>query len=119
MDALESHLQSDYKYGFVTDIETDDLAPGLSEDIIRAISAKKGEPEWMTEWRLGAYRKWLTMEEPTHWPNLAYEPVDYEDIELLLRPQDGHEDRVASTRLTRICSRPSRSSASRSPSRSA
>ena len=87
MDALESHLQSDYKYGFVTDIETDDLPPGLSEDIIRAISAKKGEPEWMTEWRLGAYRKWLTMEEPTHWPNLSYEPVDYQALSYYSAPK--------------------------------
>ena len=87
MDALESHLQSDYKYGFVTDIETDDLPPGLSEDIIRAISAKKGEPEWMTEWRLGAYRKWLTMEEPTHWPNLTYEPVDYQALSYYSAPK--------------------------------
>ena len=88
MDTLESHLASDYKYGFVTDIETDDLPPGLNEDTIRALSAKKKEPEWMLAWRLEAYQKWLKMREPHHWPNLSYEPVDYQSISYYSAPKE-------------------------------
>jgi Fe-S cluster assembly protein SufB len=68
-----------YKYGFVTDIESDKAPKGLSEDIVRFISEKKGEPEWMLEWRLGAYRRWLTMQEPT-WAKLQYPKIDFQDI---------------------------------------
>mgnify|MGYP005715187241 FL=1 len=64
-----------YKYGFVTDIEVDKAPKGLSEDTVRLISAKKNEPEWMLEWRLKAYRHWLTMEEPD-WAKLNYPPID-------------------------------------------
>jgi len=67
-----------YKYGFVTDIESDKAPKGLNEDIIRFISAKKNEPEWMLEWRLKAYRHWLTMEEPD-WAAVSYPPIDYQD----------------------------------------
>jgi Fe-S cluster assembly protein SufB len=67
-----------YKYGFVTDIETDQAPKGLNEDIIRFISAKKEEPEWLLEWRLKAYAHWLTMEEP-NWPKVKYPPIDYQD----------------------------------------
>ena len=67
-----------YKYGFVTDIETDKAPKGLSEDIVRFISAKKDEPEWMLEWRLKAYRRWLTMESPD-WAKLEIPPIDYQD----------------------------------------
>lgn len=70
---------SSYKYGFVTDVETDKLPKGLNEDIVRAISAKKEEPEFMLEFRLKAYRKWLEMEEP-HWVNASYPKIDYQDI---------------------------------------
>src|SRR5664279_1633670 len=70
----------EYKYGFVTDIEADSVAPGLNEDVIRFISAKKGEPEWMLEFRLKAYRHWLTMTEPTNWPNLTFPAIDYQDM---------------------------------------
>jgi len=76
---VESYVQQEYKYGFVTDIEADTVPRGLSEDIIRLISAKKGEPEFLLEWRLAAYRRWLTMTEP-HWPNVQYPPIDYQDI---------------------------------------
>jgi Fe-S cluster assembly protein SufB len=69
----------EYKYGFVTDIEADSLPKGLNEDIIKQLSAKKEEPEFMLEWRLKAYRHWLTMEEPT-WPNVKYPKIDYQDI---------------------------------------
>src|SRR3954462_12192018 len=68
-----------YKYGFVTDIESDKAPKGLSEDIVRFISAKKSEPEWMLAWRLEAYRRWLTMREPT-WARVSYGPIDYQDL---------------------------------------
>jgi Fe-S cluster assembly protein SufB len=70
----------EYEHGFVTTIETDTLPRGLNDDIIRALSAKKQEPEWLLEWRLKAYRHWLTMEEPRWWPNLKIAPIDYQDI---------------------------------------
>ena len=76
---LDRWASQDYKYGFVTDIETDSAPPGLNEDIIRLISAKKKEPEFMLQWRLKAYRHWLTMREPT-WPNVQYPPIDYQRI---------------------------------------
>jgi Fe-S cluster assembly protein SufB len=69
----------EYRYGFVTDIEADAAPPGLSEAIIRMISAKKSEPEFMLQWRLRAYRQWLTMAEPT-WANVHYPPIDYQKI---------------------------------------
>ncbi len=68
-----------YKYGFSTDIESDKAPKGLSEDIVRFISAKKNEPEWLTEWRLEAYRRWLTMPEPK-WARVHYPPVDFQDL---------------------------------------
>src|SRR5690554_792870 len=77
-EILEELTNSEYKHGWVTDIETDSAPKGLNEDIIRFISAKKEEPEWMLEWRLKAYAHWLTMKEPT-WPNVKYPPIDYQD----------------------------------------
>ncbi|MBL8573762.1 MAG: Fe-S cluster assembly protein SufB [Hyphomicrobiaceae bacterium] len=76
-----------YKYGFVSDIESE-LAPtkGLNEDIVRFISAKKGEPDWMTEWRLDAYRRWLTMEEPT-WARVDYPKIDFQDLYYYAAPK--------------------------------
>jgi Fe-S cluster assembly protein SufB len=68
-----------YKYGFVTDIESDKAPKGLSEDTVRFISAKKDEPAWMLEWRLDAYRRWSTMREP-HWARVDYDPIDYQDL---------------------------------------
>jgi Fe-S cluster assembly protein SufB len=79
LDPIEKWSKQQYKYGFVTDIETDTIPPGLNEDIIRAISAKKGELEFMLEWRLKSYRHWLTMKEPT-WANIKYPPIDYQAI---------------------------------------
>ena len=76
---IEELVNKEYKYGFVTDIETDAVPPGLNEDVIRLISEKKEEPEWLLEWRLKAYRHWLTMVEPT-WPNVHYPPINYQDI---------------------------------------
>jgi len=69
----------EYKYGFVTDIEADAIPRGLSEDVVRLISAKKNEPDFMLEWRLKAYRRWLTMEEPK-WSTVRYPAIDYQDI---------------------------------------
>jgi Fe-S cluster assembly protein SufB len=76
---LHKITNQEYKYGFVSDIESDVVPRGLNEDIIRLISAKKHEPEFMLEWRLRAYRHWLTMKEPT-WQNVHYDPIDYQDI---------------------------------------
>ena len=74
------HIDIDqYKYGFVTDIESDKAPKGLSEDTVRFISAKKNEPAWMLEWRLDAYRRWLTMREP-QWARVDYGPIDYQDL---------------------------------------
>ncbi|MCA9251094.1 MAG: Fe-S cluster assembly protein SufB [Phycisphaerae bacterium] len=78
-NTLEQWEKQEYKYGFVTDIEADAAPPGLNEDIIRFISAKKREPEFMLEWRLKAYRHWQTMTEPT-WANIKYPPINYQDI---------------------------------------
>ncbi len=77
--AVEALTNREYKYGFVTDIESETIPRGLSEEIVRTISAKKNEPEWLLEWRLKAYRHWLTMEEP-EWANVHYPKMDYQDI---------------------------------------
>ena len=74
---VEELATKEYKYGFITDVEADTVPPGLNEETIRLISAKKGEPEWMLEWRLKSYRHWLTMTEPT-WANVHYPPIDYQ-----------------------------------------
>src|SRR3977135_2783122 len=71
---IEALVNREYAYGFVTDVETDTVPAGLNEDIIRTISAKKNEPEFMLEWRLKAYRRWLTMKEP-HWGNVRYAAI--------------------------------------------
>src|SRR5690606_5956795 len=76
-----------YKYGFETVIEVDKAPKGLSEDIIRFISAKKQEPEWMLEWRLDAYRRWLTMEEPT-WARVEYPKIDFNDLYYYAAPKN-------------------------------
>ena len=75
--SIENLVSKEYQYGFVTEIEEDKIPPGLSEDVVRLISAKKTEPEWMTEWRLKAFRRWQAMTEP-HWPNVKYGPIDYQ-----------------------------------------
>ena len=77
--SLAEFTNREYTAGFVTDIESETMAPGLSEDVIRLISSKKNEPAFMLEWRLKAYRRWLTMKEP-HWANLHYDPIDYQNI---------------------------------------
>src|ERR687897_327306 len=78
-ETIEQLATREYKYGFVTDVESETIPKGLSEDVVRLISAKKGEPEWLLEWRLKASRLWLTMKEPT-WQNVKFEPINYQDI---------------------------------------
>jgi Fe-S cluster assembly protein SufB len=85
-DTIEQFATQDYKFGFVTDVEQDIFPPGLSEEVIRALSAKKEEPEWMLAWRLKAYRHWLTMQEPT-WANVHYSPIDYQKIAYYAGPK--------------------------------
>jgi len=77
---VESLVNREYKYGFVTDIESDVVPRGLSEDTVRLISEKKGEPAFMLDWRLKAYRRWLEMKEPHHWANIQYPAIDYQNI---------------------------------------
>ena len=79
IDRVKAIDVDQYKYGFFSDIEADKAPKGLSEDIVRFISAKKSEPEWLTEWRLEAYRRWVTMREPT-WARVSYPPIDYQDL---------------------------------------
>lgn len=88
--SVQSLVSQPYKYGFTTDIEADTIPRGLNEDVIRLISAKKNEPEFMLEFRLKAYRKWLTMAEPT-WPNVHYPPIDYQDIVYYSAPKQKAE----------------------------
>ena len=83
---IESRIKSEYKWGFVTDIENDTVPQGLNEDIVRMISFKKNEPEWMLNWRLKAYKHWLTMKEP-RWPNVKYSPIDYQDAYYYAAPK--------------------------------
>jgi Fe-S cluster assembly protein SufB len=82
---LNEVTSSEYKYGFYTEVESDKVPPGLNEEVIRVISAKKNEPEWMTEWRLDAYRTWLTMEEP-EWANVHYKKPDFQAISYYSAP---------------------------------
>ncbi|PYQ64400.1 MAG: Fe-S cluster assembly protein SufB [Acidobacteria bacterium] len=83
---IEQFAAQDYKFGFVTDVEQETFPPGLNEEVIARLSAKKGEPEWMLEWRLKAYRHWLTMSEPT-WANVHYTPIDYQSISYYAGPK--------------------------------
>ncbi len=85
-ETIEGFVKQEYKYGFVTDVETDSAPPGLNEDIIRLISHKKNEPEWLLEWRLKAYRHWTTMQSPA-WPKVHYPPVDFQDITYYSAPK--------------------------------
>jgi Fe-S cluster assembly protein SufB len=85
--AVELLANREYKYGFVTDIESDSIPKGLSEDTVRLISAKKNEPEWMLEFRLKAFRQWLTMKEPNYWANFSYPKIDYQDITYYSAPK--------------------------------
>ena len=86
MDALLDGINNDYKYGFTTNVESDTFAKGLDEEVVRAISKKKGEPDFMLNFRIKAYKKWLTMKEPA-WPNVKYPPIDFQDISYYSAPK--------------------------------
>src|SRR5262245_21492468 len=85
-DTIQELANREYKYGFVTDVETDTVPPGLNEDVIRLISAKKQEPDWLLEWRLKAYRHWLTMKEPK-WAHVHYPQVNFQEIAYYSAPR--------------------------------
>ncbi|HEY0995363.1 MAG TPA: Fe-S cluster assembly protein SufB [Gemmatimonadaceae bacterium] len=84
--SIETLITREYQAGFVTEVESDTLPPGLNEDVIRVISSKKDEPAWMLDWRLKAYRRWLTMKEP-RWPNVTYDPIDYQKASYYSAPK--------------------------------
>jgi Fe-S cluster assembly protein SufB len=84
---IQGALNRRYEAGFVTDIESESLPPGLNEDVVRAISARKQEPDWMTQWRLSAYRHWLTMQAP-HWAKLQIAPIDFQAISYFSQPKN-------------------------------
>ena len=100
---IETFANQEYKWGFVTDIAADTIPRGLSEDVVRLISAKKEEPEWLLEWRLKAYRHWLTLKEPT-WANVSL-PQDRLPTTSFItpRPRRKRTGRRASTRSIRSC----------------
>lgn len=77
-EEIQDIASQEYKWGFVTDVEADQAPPGLNEDIVRFISKKKNEPQWLLDWRLKAFRHWLTLEEPHHWGKISYPPIDYQ-----------------------------------------
>jgi Fe-S cluster assembly protein SufB len=83
---IEDLVHQEYEHGFITDVESDTLAPGLDEDVIRLISRKKGEPAFLLDWRLAAYRHWLTMSEPV-WAHVNYTPIDYQTISYYSAPK--------------------------------
>src|SRR5579872_4418137 len=87
---IEDLANREYKYGFVTEIEVDQIPSGLNEDIVRLISAKKNEPAFLLEWRLRAYRHWLTMQEP-NWQNVHYPAIDYQDMVYYSAPKPKKE----------------------------
>src|SRR5436190_23310164 len=84
---IEELANTEYKYGFVTDTEQDIIPVGLNEDVVRLISSKKGEPAWMLEWRLKAFRAWLKMEEP-NWQNVTFEKVNYQGVSYYAAPTE-------------------------------
>src|SRR5437870_5321752 len=77
-ETIEEFVNTEYKYGFVTEVDTETLPPGLNEEVVRLISAKKQEPAFMLDWRLKAYRHWLTLQEPV-WQNVHYPPINYQN----------------------------------------
>ncbi|MXY71235.1 MAG: Fe-S cluster assembly protein SufB [Acidobacteriia bacterium] len=90
VEQLEGLTAQEYKYGFVTDIDQETLPPGLTEDTVRFISAKKEEPEWLLDWRLKAFRQWQGMTEPT-WPNVSYPKIDYQSISYYAAPKSADD----------------------------
>jgi len=94
-DTIDRFVQQEYKWGFYTEVETDTLPPGLNEEVIRHISSKKEEPEWMLEWRLKAFQHWIRMTEPS-WPHVKYPPVDFQGISYYSAPGAKDKDRPKS-----------------------
>ena len=94
-EVIDQFVEQEYKWGFYTDVETDTLPPGLNEDVIRHISAKKEEPEWLLEWRLKAFDHWQALEEP-RWSHVKYEPIDYQAISYYSAPGAKDKDRPKS-----------------------
>ena len=84
---LDEHINSEYKWGFTTEVEAETFPKGLHEDVVRALSAKKQEPEWLLEFRLKAFRHWLTMKEPDHWAHIPYPKIDFQDISYYSAPK--------------------------------
>ena len=84
--SIESLVNREYQYGFVTDVESDTIDAGLNEDVVRLISSKKDEPSWLLDWRLKAFQRWKTMSEP-HWPNIKYNPIDYQGARYYSAPK--------------------------------
>ena len=84
---IDSNLSKEYQYGFVTNIDSDTLPPGLNEDVIRVISLKKKEPEWLLNWRLKAYKNWMKMKEP-EWAMVNYPKIDYQAISYYSAPKE-------------------------------
>ena len=89
-ETIQELANQEYKYGFVTDIESDAIPRGLNEEVVRTISARKNEPDFLLEWRLRAYRHWLSMKEPA-WHNVHYPPIDYQDIIYYAAPKSGKD----------------------------
>ena len=94
-ETIDRFVDQEYKWGFYTDVETDTLPPGLDEEVVRHISGKKDEPDWLTEWRLKSFRHWQKMEEP-RWPHVQYEPIDYQSISYYSAPGAKDKDRPKS-----------------------
>ena len=104
---IEEFVPSEYSAGFVTDIESDSLPPGLSEETVREISRIKGEPEFLLEWRLEAYRHWLTLETP-EWAHVNYPEIDYQAISYYSAPKDKKDGPKAWMKLILSCYVPMR-----------
>ena len=118
LETVRDYTGHEYKYGFVTEIESDIVPKGLDEDVVRLISAKKSEPAWMTEWRLKALARWRTVEEPT-WAKVEHPPIDFQAISYYAAPKIRRRSaRRAWPRSIRSCCVPTSGSESRSASRS-
>ena len=88
--SVDQFVQKKYRHGFVTDIESETVLPGLNEDVVRWISARKQEPEWLLDWRLKAYRQWLKMPQP-HWAHLKIAPIDFQAISYFSAPKSNKD----------------------------
>ena len=86
-EVLQEHINKDYEWGFITDIDTETFAPGLNEAVVTALSKKKNEPQWMLDYRLKAFRHWLTLKEPENWAHLTYPKIDFQNISYYSAPK--------------------------------